>query len=226
MAPQEIGRHGSFEELDTDEPLDRRIERHAYDRLIMLSDGVFAIAATLLALEVKIPADWDGSIDRLVTPETVTAVISYFVSFLVVGIYWMGNRRILAIFRRVDGLSSFLAIVMLMLVALLPPVSRTLMIGGRFTDASLIYVGYITLIGWAQAALWAYGAFVAKLTDEHVNTRYKVVSLIWMLVVPTAASGLAIYSSRAGAGAGYIGAAVVMAGMMLLRHYVLRRPTD
>ena len=38
------------ESLDTDEPLQKRIERHWFDRLIMLSDGVFAIAMTLLAL--------------------------------------------------------------------------------------------------------------------------------------------------------------------------------
>ena len=216
---------GSFEELDTNEPLHQRMERHAYDRLIMLSDGVFAIAATLLALEVKIPEHWDGTLHQLITTESVTAVISYVISFMVVGIYWMGNRRILAMFRRVDGFSSFLAVIVLMLVALLPPISRTLMVAGKFTESSLIYVGYITLIGWVQAILWAYGAFVAKLTDPSINLRYKLVSLVWMLVVPTAASGLAIYSSRVGASSGYFGGIAVMIGMVLLRHFVLRKPT-
>ena len=35
---------------DTDEPLKRRIERHSFDRLIMLSDGVFAIAIGIAAV--------------------------------------------------------------------------------------------------------------------------------------------------------------------------------
>lgn len=216
---------GSFEELDTDEPLQQRIERHAYDRLIMLSDSVFAIAATLLALEVKIPNGWDGRLQTLITVDTVTAVIGYGVSFMVVGIYWMGNRRILAIFRRVDGVASFLAVMVLMLVALLPPVSRTLMIGGRFTDAVFFYVGYVTLIGWVQGGLWAYGAFIAKLTDPSIDNRFKWASLIWMLVVPTTASGLTIYASRVSAEFGYLGAGLVMGTMILLRHYVLRLPS-
>jgi uncharacterized membrane protein len=214
----------SFEEPDAHEPLDRRLARHAYDRLIMLSDGVFAIAATLLALEVKVPPGWDGTIDRLITTETVTAVISYVVSFAVVGIYWMGNRRVLAMFVRLDGFASFLAIAVLMLVALLPPISSTLMLGGRFTDSTLIYVGYVTLIGWVQAALWGYGAFVAKLTHPGVDGAFKVRALVWMLVMPTAASGLALWSAHVSANLGYLGAATVMALMFLARRYVLRHP--
>jgi uncharacterized membrane protein len=217
---------GLYEELDTDEPLLQRLQRHAYDRLIMLSDGVFAIAATLLALEVKVPAHWNGAVDTLFTVEFVSAIIGYAISFMVVGIYWMGNRRVLAMFRRVDGIASFLAIVVLMLVALLPPISRVLLIGGQFTESSLIYVGYITLIGWAQALLWAYGAFIAKLTDASLDARYKWVALVWMLVTPTAASGLAIYSSKAGALVGYVGAVVVVAAMLVARRFVLLRPGE
>ena len=150
---------GAFEELDTDEPLDKRLERHAYDRLIMLSDGVFAIALTLMALEVKIPPGWTGSLDTLITTASVSAVVSYVVSFMVVAIYWMGNRRVLAMFRRVDGVSSLIALVMLMLVALLPPISRTLVTEqGTISESSLLYVGYITLIGVVQAPCGSTGA--------------------------------------------------------------------
>ena len=165
---------GSFEELDTDEPLAKRLERHAYDRLIMLSDGVFAIAATLLALEIKVPQGWRGKLDDLITTATVSQVISYAISFMVVAIYWMGNRRILAMFRRVDAPATLLALMVLMLIALLPPVSRTLITDqGRVSESSSIYVIYITLIGLVQAALWTYGAFVAKLADASLTMGFK-----------------------------------------------------
>ncbi len=216
---------GAFEELDTDEPLDKRLERHAYDRLIMLSDGVFAIALTLMALEVKIPPGWTGSLDTLITTASVSAVVSYVVSFMVVAIYWMGNRRVLAMFRRVDGVSSLIALVMLMLVALLPPISRTLVTEqGTISESSLLYVGYITLIGVVQAALWFYGGFVAKLADASLTTRYKIFMLVWMLVVPTAASGMAMLSMSAMAGIWrYLGVVVVMTLLFVIRGRVMKR---
>ncbi len=43
---------GEPETLDTDEPLERRRHRHWFDRLIMLSDGVFSIAITLVAFDL------------------------------------------------------------------------------------------------------------------------------------------------------------------------------
>src|SRR5882757_9501936 len=46
------------EELETKGGLQRRLERHSYDRLIILSDGVFAIAITLAAFEIKVPDGW------------------------------------------------------------------------------------------------------------------------------------------------------------------------
>ena len=52
------------ESLATQEPLDAHLRRHAYDRLLMLSDGIFAIATTLAALEIKLP-------ERLVSVEAL-----------------------------------------------------------------------------------------------------------------------------------------------------------
>ena len=48
------------ESLATDEKLDIHLRRHAYDRLLMLSDGIFAIAITLAAIEIKPPEHFNG----------------------------------------------------------------------------------------------------------------------------------------------------------------------
>ena len=45
------------ESLATEETVQKHIRRHAYDRLIMLCDGIFAIATTLSALEIHLPED-------------------------------------------------------------------------------------------------------------------------------------------------------------------------
>ena len=47
--------------LDTTEGLEARRRRHWYDRLMMLADGVFAVAITFLVADIASPAAWDGT---------------------------------------------------------------------------------------------------------------------------------------------------------------------
>ena len=75
---------GEPESLHIHEPLKARIERHNYDRLLMLSDGVFAIAITLLALELKLPDHWDGSVGALFGA-TGRPLVGYLFGFGLVG---------------------------------------------------------------------------------------------------------------------------------------------
>jgi hypothetical protein len=49
------------ESLATAEGLDEHVRRHSYDRLLMLSDGIFAIATTLAALDVRLRSMAPGS---------------------------------------------------------------------------------------------------------------------------------------------------------------------
>src|SRR5947199_3577553 len=89
------------ESLATIEGLDEHIRRHTYDRLIMLSDGVFAIATTLAALDVRIPAHAAGLGALLTASERSLA--AYGLSFAVAGIFWISNRNLFARLRRVDA---------------------------------------------------------------------------------------------------------------------------
>jgi biotin transporter BioY len=75
---------GEPESLHTKEPLKQRTIRHDYDRLLMLSDGVFAIAITLLALDLTLPVHWDGSLEGLASA-TGRPLIGYLFGFVLVG---------------------------------------------------------------------------------------------------------------------------------------------
>ena len=82
---------GEPETLDLDdEPLARRLARHHYDRLLMLSDGVFAIAITLLALELRPPEHWSGGLWDLLV-ERWRALFGYVFGFLIVGAFWFSH---------------------------------------------------------------------------------------------------------------------------------------
>ena len=135
---------GEPESLHTHEPLRARVERHNYDRLLMLSDGVFAIAITLLALELKIPAHWDGSLGGLFGA-TGRPLVGYLFGFSLVGVFWFVHRRLFAELEQVDGVVTLLNLVMLGLVGLTPFVVRMIAEAGptRALPFYLIAVGAV-----------------------------------------------------------------------------------
>ncbi len=94
------------------------------DRLEMFTDGVFAIAITLLILEVKIPKDADlveagGLYAYLI--KLWPAYLSYFISFLVIGIYWSNIHWLFTfIYKRTNHVFNLLCILFLMTIAFMP----------------------------------------------------------------------------------------------------------
>lgn len=135
---------GEPESLYSDDPLGERVARHDYDRLLMLSDGVFAIAITLLALELKLPEHWDGSIERLVAA-TGRPLVGYLFGFALVGVFWFVHRRLFARLENVDSGVTLLNLLLLGLVGLTPYVARMIAEAGpsRAMAFYLVAVGSV-----------------------------------------------------------------------------------
>lgn len=93
------------------------------NRLISLSDGVFAFAMTLLIVSVEVPQMSDAAArDHLYRDvfDLWPQVLSYVIGFLVIGFLWSSHRRIFARVRDYDDTLTRFNIVLLMLVAFLP----------------------------------------------------------------------------------------------------------
>jgi uncharacterized membrane protein len=161
-----------IETLTVDEPLGERIERHNFDRLLMLSDGVFAIAITLLALELRPPEHWDGRLDTLAIAMW-RPLFGYSAGFLIIGGFWIVHRRLFAKLRRVNAVATVLSLLLLFLIALVPGVAMLIAEHGP-ARSMLVYLMMVAVISLAQLALWTYSALIADLADPSLDRSARV----------------------------------------------------
>ncbi len=132
-------------------------------RLILFSDAVFAIAITLLAIEIHPPEGWHGDVGSFFHL-MANKLIAYAVSFAAIGVLWISHRRTYSRLRKADGVLDVLNFLMLGLVALLP-LGTELLWEANSMGALVIYVGLVAGVGIAQGLAWGYAAFVGKLAE-------------------------------------------------------------
>jgi uncharacterized membrane protein len=130
-------------------------------RLLAFSDGVFAIAITLLALNIRIPTLADNAsveaqiqaILRLREPALV-----YVQSFIIVGSYWVGHHRMFQLIRAWDLPLLWLNLLFLMLVAFVPVPSAVVIEHASALPAVIFFLGTAVLTGLLDLAIWLYAA--------------------------------------------------------------------
>ena len=165
------------ESLATDEDLQVHIRRHAYDRLLMLSAGVFAIAITLAALEIRAPAPAHASLAQM-ADALARPILAYLLSFFIIGIFWMSHRNLFARLRRVDGPLTMLTLVMLCLVALLPAVVHGVYSPGEDEAPFRFYAAMMVACGLVNAVMWLYATRRPGLMAPEVSHAYRLMRVI------------------------------------------------
>ena len=142
------------ESLATVEPLATRLHRHRFDRLVMLSDGIFAISTTLAALEIRLP---ERAPDLLtVFRKSGREIGIYLISFVIIAALWFSNRELFARLKRVDPLVTALTLALLCMTALIPAVTHR-MRGTPDGDYSA-YMLVMGVCGLLNSGLWVHAA--------------------------------------------------------------------
>lgn len=129
------------------------------ERINALSDGVFAIAMTLIVLDVHVPspagvhsdADLLAAVARL-APQMIT----YLMSFLTLGIFWVGQQSQLNHFERADRDLAWIHLAFLAAVATLPFTTHLLADFIAFRLALFMYWANILVLGLLLMASVAY----------------------------------------------------------------------
>jgi len=172
-------------------------------RLEAFGDGVFAIAATLLVLEIRLPGENVGQGLLALWP----SYFAYAVSFLTIGIMWVNHHVILEHVRATDRPFLFLNVFLLLCIAFVP-FPTTLLAdhlgheGAR--DAALAYGLSLAVTAVFFNAVWHYAARGRRLLRTDVSAR-EVTG-----ITRSYAGGPVMY-----AGAGLVGLASAVAAAVL-----------
>lgn len=182
-------------------------------RLILFSDAVFAIAITLLAIEIHPPEGWNGDIGSFF-PLMAAKLASYAVTFACIGVLWISHRRTFSRLTHADGALDVLNFLMLGLVALLP-LGTQLLWEVHTPGPLLLYVGLVGVIGLTQGLIWAYAAFIGHLTEPMgIGTRLFILARVTLL--PGLFCGLTFLSLGTQTPWGFVSIGVISLALTLI----------
>jgi uncharacterized membrane protein len=149
-----------------------RFAGQSLDRLAALSDGLFAIAMTLLVLDLRVPASalirsegalWNALV--ALSPH----LIPYLMSFLTLGIFWVAQQTQLSQFKRSNRDLAWIHLGFLLSVSLIPFSTGLLAAFLTFRIALIVYWANILLLGFWLYVGWRYAARAGLLRDEAIG---------------------------------------------------------
>ncbi len=134
-----------------------RIAGQSAERLAALSDGIFAVAMTLLVLDLHVPGrelvHSDGDLRRTLAAMAPQLLV-YLMSFVTLGIFWVGQQTQLNHLERSDRDLTWIHLAFLFAVTLLPFSTRLLAEFISYRGALLIYWSNILLFGVLLYLSW------------------------------------------------------------------------
>ena len=141
------------------------------ERLKALADGVFAVAMTLLVLELVIPELKDNSNAELTRALIAMwpKFLAYVLSFLIAGIFWLVHHSIFDAIKYYDSTLVWINIIFLLFVALIP--FTTSLLGEYFLQktATIIYGIHLLLMFIGGYSLWTYSTWKRKLVSSDLD---------------------------------------------------------
>ena len=165
-----------------------RAEHPSLTRIGTFSDGVFAIAITLLVLAIRVPHPTDADADHgllSLLADQWRSYLAFVLSFMLVGINWANHRVMFKTFARADNTLVWLNLLYLMVGVVFIPVP-TAVLGAWLGDpnnqvvAAVFYGAVGTAGGVLFVLLWWYGAYAAKLTTAEVTAHHRrALTIAW-----------------------------------------------
>ena len=167
-----------------------------FARVLALTDGVVAIAITLLVLTISLP---EPASDQAANQASIVALLAalsdqlaaFLVSFVILAYSWAGHHRQISQLARIDGLFIAWNFGYLLLVAVVPLLSQLIGLYGDNPQALQLYsLGFALLFGWDWIGLQL--VWRRQLMDNAPNRRQRrrislarlIPVLVFLSVIP------------------------------------------
>lgn len=160
-----------------DIPHDKTAGSHLFERLVFFSDAIFAISMTLLFLDLRTDP-------KLSTAQNLVAMVpnfeGVFISFFVIGLYWMAHHRLFGTLRREDAPLRNVNLLFLASVAFLPFATKLIVEQPLDTVAVSFYAMSAATVGLLMIAV----AVIARRADllNPGETRWHTVRIVIHLI--------------------------------------------
>lgn len=173
------------------------------ERTILFSDAVFAIAITILIIEIKVP-DLKDEITELALLKALAKLIpkfiGFFLSFFLIGLYWTVHHRMFGFLIAYTRKLLWLNLIFLLSIVLMPfsTAFYSDYLGPdriRLLTPLIFYVGNIGFIGFMNFKLWGYignpkNKIAVGIPNAHfirlARLRSLIVPLVFSLMIPIA----------------------------------------
>lgn len=172
-------------------------EQLGLERIVFFSDAVMAIAITLLAIDLRVP-----EVDPILASQQLAArlaaigphLMTFLISFIVIGIYWISHHRYFGYIRRYDTRLILLNFLFLFFIVCMPFLASLL---GQYVFIPVALIAYtvaIAALGFSMALLWWYASSGHRLIEPEVspetirtiNVRLFVAPLMFLVAIPFA----------------------------------------
>ncbi|MRD48261.1 TMEM175 family protein [Caenimonas koreensis] len=128
-------------------------------RLDALTDGIFAVAMTLLVIDLKLPETAAHMTTEAILQglaDLLPKLISWVISFLVLALFWWGHSRAFHYVRQIDGKLVLINLLFLGAASFMPFASSLSGGHGSHFPAQVVYSATMALNALAALALWRY----------------------------------------------------------------------
>ncbi len=152
--------------------MNRPIASLSTNRVEAFSDGVFAVAITLLVLNLQVPQLATAVLSTKLVPELLALwpkLLSYAISFIIVGIYWVGHHNTFHYIKRSDRTLLWLNLLLLLFIVFIPFPTALI---GQYPEQQIsviIYASTLVCTGLVLQLLWWYASSNHRLVDQDID---------------------------------------------------------